>query len=325
MSESSAGATGTAYTWKHLEDADVPAWAELVNHLAEVDGTEEFYREDDLREELGHEGVDPARDTVAAWAGEEMVAYGNVVVPRSADHEGQGRAFIGGGVREGHRGRGLGREVMDRSEPRAVELLGERHPGSTSFVRVYGMRSGSGAERMLAGRGYRVVRYFNELKRPLDAPVEVPPVDGVQLVSPGEMHEEPTRLAHNEAFQDHWGSGPQTTESWHENWTGGAARPALSTVAVAPDGRVLAYVLCSEWVDRHLYVNLVGTVREARGRGLAQAALLRSIDLGTRSGDYDVIELGVDSENPSGATRLYEKVGFVHNLQTMAMQRDLPL
>ncbi|GAA5162884.1 GNAT family N-acetyltransferase [Ornithinimicrobium tianjinense] len=325
MDGNDGGATVTAYTWRHLEEGDVPAWAALVNHLAEVDGTEEFYREEDLREELGHDGVDPARDTVAAWDGDVMVAYGSVVVPRSPDHEGQGRAFIGGGVRAEHRGRGLGREVMDRTEPRAVELLEERHPDATSFVRAYGMRPGSSAERMMERRGYRVVRYFNELKRPLDTPVEVPPVDGAQLVSPGGEHEEPTRLAHNEAFKDHWGSGPQTAESWHENWTGGSARPALSTVAVAPDGQVLAYVLCSEWVDRHLYVNLVGTVREARGRGLAQAALLRSIDLGTRSGDYDVIELGVDSENPSGATRLYEKVGFVHNLQTMSMQRDLPL
>ena len=29
--------------WTHLDAGSVPAWAELTNHLAEVDGTEEFY------------------------------------------------------------------------------------------------------------------------------------------------------------------------------------------------------------------------------------------------------------------------------------------
>ena len=50
----------TAYRWAHLSGADVPAWADLVNHLARVDGTEEFYEQEDLAEELGRAGFDPA-------------------------------------------------------------------------------------------------------------------------------------------------------------------------------------------------------------------------------------------------------------------------
>lgn len=318
-----AGREETAYRWGVLGEDDVPAWTDLVNHLAEVDGTEEFYREEDLAEELGMSGFEPARDTVAVWDGAEMVAFASVVVPPTTDNEGNGRGYVQGGVRLGHRGRGLGREVMDRIDPRAAELVAQRHPGLPAWIRSGAGREGSSAARMLAHRGYRVVRYYDELARPLDGPVDVPATEGVELVSPGDGHEEATRLAHNDAFRDHWGSGASAPEVWHDRWTGRAVRRDVSTLAVDPDGRVLAYVLCSEWVDRELYVDLVGTVREGRGRGLARAALLRTIDLATRSGAYDVIDLEVDSENPSGATHLYESIGFVPTLRTVAMQRDL--
>ena len=104
-----------------------------------------------------------------------------------------------------------------------------------------------------------------------------------------------------------------------------SARHDLSTVALSSEGEVLAYVLCGEWVDRELYVNIVGTVPSARGRGLAADALRRTISLAAATGEFDLIGLDVDSESLTGATRLYERVGFVLKHQTMAMQRDLPL
>jgi ribosomal protein S18 acetylase RimI-like enzyme len=87
-------------------------------------------------------------------------------------------------------------------------------------------------------------------------------------------------------------------------------------------GRPLAYVLCGEWTPRELYVNLVGTVPEARGRGLARAALARTIDVAGASGDFDVVDLHVDSASPTGATRLYEAVGFTLKKTFATYQRD---
>lgn len=313
----------TAYQWRPLTEDDAPALTELVNHLAEVDGTEEFYREADLREELTHHGFDPALDSLGVWDGELLVGWVTVRAPQTLDNAGEARAFLGGGVRESHRSRGIGRELMERMEPRAQELARERHPGAPGNLVASGGLVGSSAERMLQHRGYAVVRYYNELALPLTGEVTVPDLPGVRLGPPTDEHEEAVRLAHNDAFRDHWGSGEQTVQAWHDHWTSSSSRPAVSTVATSDDGRVLAYVMCAEWVDRELYVNILGTVRDARGRGLAEAALLRTIDVATRSGDYDVIELGVDSENPSGATRLYERVGFTHKLQTTSMRRPL--
>ncbi|MGI8949477.1 MAG: GNAT family N-acetyltransferase [Ornithinimicrobium sp.] len=112
------------------------------------------------------------------------------------------------------------------------------------------------------------------------------------------------------SFRDHWGSAQTAPESWHDHWASRSARMGVSSVALDPAGRPLAYALCAEWVDRELYVNIVGTVPSARGRGLARACLEHTIARASASGDYDTIELHVDSASPAGATRLYERVGF---------------
>lgn len=73
---------------------------------------------------------------------------------------------------------------------------------------------------------------------------------------------------------------------------------------------MLAYALTGQWVDRELYVSLVGTRQSARGRGLARAVLEATVASAADSGRYDLVELGVDSDHPSGAGRLYASVGF---------------
>ncbi|WP_161958390.1 GNAT family N-acetyltransferase [Ornithinimicrobium cavernae] len=303
--------------WGHLRAEDVPAWAELTNLLATVDQTEEFYEPEDLAEELTEHGFSPELDSWAVWEEGSLVGYGQLRL--RLDHDGRALAHLGGGIHPDHRGRGLGRELLGRMETRAVELAGQRHPGSRQLWRVSGGLEGASVRALLAHRGYEVVRYWNEMKRPLNGePVAVPEVDAV-LVSPTDEHREATRLAHNEAFRDHWGSGPQSAEAWADTWTARSNRMSVSTLALDEQGRVLAYVLVGQWVPEEAYVNLVGTVPDARGRGLAHAALLRTI---SRAEGFDYVALDVDSASPTGATRLYEKAGFELAKVTASYQRE---
>ena len=309
-------------TWTHLTPDTVQQWAALTNLLAEVDGTEEFYSVEDLAEELDEHGFDPERDSWAVWDGPTMVAFGQLRVGLTLDHEGRVRCNLDGGVHPEHRGRGIGRALMDRMEARATELAGERHPGQPAIWHGPGGLEGASARALFLHRGYEVVRYFNLLGRPLSG--DIPRVDSdAPLLSPGPEHEEATRLAHNAAFADHWGSAPASPERWRDTWTARSNRMDVSTVAVDPadPNRVLAYVLAAQWVPRELYVNLVGTVPDARGRGLAAAALARTMALAAETGEYDVIELDVDSDSPTGATRLYDRLGFAHKKTWATMQR----
>lgn len=319
---------GTAYRWSRLTQDDVVAWSTLVNHLAVVDGTEEFLSPEDLAEELSSPGHDPSQDSWAVWQGEEMVGYGVAIVPPTTDNEGRARGYLGGGVHAEHRGRGLGTELLDRLEPRAAELAAQRHPGAQGHLSASGGLDGSSAQELLSERGYAVARYFNFLSRPVTDGPAVADIEGVELRPPAPDDEEAVRQAHNAAFRDHWGSGPQAPELWHEHWTSRSARPSVSTLAWGRggelDGQVLAYVMVGQWVDREAYVNIVGTVPQARGRGIAAAALARTIAEAERSGEFDVIELDVDSDSLTGATRLYERLGFTLKHRTSAMRRPLP-
>ena len=317
----------TAYRWSPIAEDDVEAWAELVNHLAVVDGTEDFYSAEDLLEELRGPGTDPAQDTWAVWAGDTLVGYGALAVPETTDHEGTARAYLDGGVHADHRGRGLGTALLERLETRARELLEQRHPGQGAYLSAGGGLDGSGSRELLGDHGYAVVRYFNLLGRDLSAPPVVTEPEGVELRTPMDEDEEPVRRAHNAAFRDHWGSGESDAQRWHERWVSRSARPEISTFAVGRggdlDGQVLAYVLGAQWVDREAYVAILGTIAQARGRGIAAAALARTIGLAAASGDYDVIELDVDSESPTGATRLYERLGFTLKHQTAAVRKPV--
>lgn len=315
--------SGTAYRWSRLRPPDVAAWSELANTLAEVDQTEEFYSPEDLAEELGEHGVRPELDTWAAWEGERMAGFGQVRVAHQPDAEGRARVALGGGVHPEHRGQGLGRALMERSEARGAELASERHPGRAAYWRVDGGLEGASVRALLEHRGYAIARYFNQMTRPLPGP----PLDVaeavVELRTPEPAMEAALREAHNAAFADHWGSTPQTPQGWHDHWTVRSNRMAVSTIALDDDGSPLAYVLCGEWVPRELYVNLVGTVPQARGRGLARACLARTIALAGGSGHYDVVDLHVDSASPTGATRLYEAVGFTVKKTFATYQRDV--
>lgn len=306
-------------TWSHLRSEDVPAWAELTNLLARVDGTEEFYDKADLAEELAEHGFTPERDSWALWEGDHLVGYGQLRCRTT--HETRTKVYLGGGIHPHHRRRGLGTELMDRMEARGLERAAELAPGAPVTWAVSGGVEGASVRPMLEERGYAIVRYWNEMKRPLDgAPVEVPDVDAV-LVSPTDEHREPTRLAHNEAFRDHWGSGEQSPEDWADTWTARSNRMAISTLALDGEGRVLAYVLAGTWIPEEAYISRVGTVPAARGRGLARAALLRTVSLAE---GFDYLALDVDSASPTGATRLYERAGFCLAKVTCSYHREAP-
>lgn len=323
------------YRWHPIHDTDAAAWAELTNHLAVVDGTEEFYDADDRLEELRSHTTNAELDTVAVWDGAQMIGFGTVSVRPNPDREGRVRVGIDGGVHADHRRRGVGAELMSRLEARGSESAGFQHPGTPFHFDTGGGLSGSSARAFHLGRGYQEARYFNLMGRGLatadsaETILARPMPEAVTIRAPEPQDEEAVFEAHAAAFADHWGSAPPSRSRWHEQWTSRSTRPEVSRVAVDESGTagtvtVLAYVLCGQWVPRELYVSLVGTIPGARGQGLSSALLAHTIEAAAASGDYDAIDLDVDSDSPTGATRIYERLGFAVK-HTTALMRKCPV
>jgi len=292
--------------WTSLDLDSTKAWSELTTVLAEFDGTDEIYGPEELAEELSDSGFDPARDTVAVWEAAELIAFGQLRIPAGLN-EGRVRAFIGGGVHPDRRRQGIGAGVMERMERRAFERSAEMHPGVDVKLESAGGIEGSPVRELLEHRGYKIVRYFVEMKRKLPGPVLDQPA--VELRSYASELSEAVRIAHNDAFATHWGSTGRAPAEWADQLRSRTFRPRASFVHLDEDRSVDAYVLGYQWLDGELYIGQIGTVQAARGRGLARACLLACLHAATQQG-YRTVDLTVDSYNATGAVALYESVGF---------------
>jgi ribosomal protein S18 acetylase RimI-like enzyme len=123
-------------------------------------------------------------------------------------------------------------------------------------------------------------------------------------------------IALNEAFQDHWGHVDQTYEQFLAGTQGSATfAPDLSFLVM--DGDIIAGVS----LNRVLYyenertgiqegwIGSLGVRRAWRNQGIA-SALLNASMLAFQKSELSYAGLSVDTENLTGALRLYEKQGF---------------
>ena len=202
---------------------------------------------------------------------------------------------------------GLWDETLDLAENRARAIGAKR-------VRMV-VSDGHDLEDRIGKRGYRPLRA--SLTMAIEFGVEAPPEpvipDGIELRP--YRHPEDERAvfeAVQEAFADHWDFHPQSIENWRE-FTVKARNFNPDLWLVARDGDEVAGASLNypERTDDPGY-GWVGSlaVRPAwRRRGVGEALLRRSFAVLHARG-WRNVRLSVDAENPTGATRLYERVGM---------------
>jgi mycothiol synthase len=211
-----------------------------------------------------------------------------------------------GVVHPAHRGRGVGSSLLDRIQARASELLA----GLPSARFRHAINAGDpAAAAMLRARGLRPVRHFWHMQIDLAAGFEAGPTPaGIEIGGIDPRVDLPAvHAVLEEAFADHWGHHREPLDRWVEQQTGSPSYDPtlwlLATQGGAPVGGLTASV-----AEDHGWVDELGVLRPSRGRGIAGALLRRSFATLARRGCRRVL-LNVDAENPTGATRLYERVG----------------
>lgn len=297
-------------------EEDLPGLVRVSRASQLADGVTWHYSVEKLRNELAHTpGLDPSRDVLVVEVAGRIVGWGLV---SCRDEEAGGRLYHNyTNLVPEWRGRGIMHAMQRWIEDRAARIDAERpSDAAPSLLSVWATDSQLPRLAVLRDFGYRPVRYFLEMERDLAQHIPEPPMPpglAVRPVRPDEHRR--VFMALVEADREEWGQVKQT-EADYERFIGRPMTdPSLWTVAWdgdEPAGMVLG------WIDHEEneqngrlvgYTEDIAVRRPYRRRGLARALLARNMAL-MRDHGMAVANLGVDSENPSGAGHLYEGLGF---------------
>lgn len=313
--------------WRPAGEPDL--WAALIARTAKVEKPAWFERRAHLDQLMRSTKNPPSANTVLGIDGAGIPrAYA-----RSSKNPGGDKAFGFGCVDPEWQCRGVGTGLLGWLEARTRERFAAENGdgGAAPRLRIFMEQKHEHQARLFRKSGYTVVRYFNEMQRPLDLPLpEVVLGPDLELVTMTAEMGEPVRLAHNDTFRDHWGSEPRDRESWSLTVDDPQARPDLSAVVLdSATGEVAGYQLASHDDESggtrgylEGYKELLGVGRQYRGRGIAQALLADAMQRFAAAG-MDIASLGVDTENPTGALALYTKMGYVAVNRSLAWDKEL--
>lgn len=247
---------------------------------------------------------DLSQDARIIVASDGLIVGYEEVYPRS-----QERLEFDGFVHPREAGHGLGTLLLRWAEKRACERVAAMPTGGPVIFRGNTAAVDQNASAMFNAEGFALVRQFWRMEIKLGQPPERPrwPA-GITVRTMRPDHDE--RLVHatiEEAFADHWGHVPQSFEDWaHLVLRRDNFDPALTFMAF--DRNELTGVAVCRYRDI-AWVGQLAVRRAWRKHGLGLALLLHAFNEFYRRGDRTV-GLGVDSQNLTGATRLYEKAGM---------------
>lgn len=307
----------TAAAYGPLRPEELAAAVDLTNRAWAADRVEQVLSVEELAEQFEAEGTALATDTLAARdAAGTLVGYAYTWHIPSAER--QERCYLMGDVDPEHRGQGVGRALLAWAKQRGAEQLRSSGRDLPRLLLVDAYDHLAGHHALFRAAGFVPVRWFAELLRPLTNLPTVPAPEGVAVVDwPGPEGDEALLDLRNRSFADHWGSTDLPAAGWTARVRGFASRPDLSTVAVArgtgePVGFCLAhrYPEDDELLGRSDgWIEILGTDAAWRGRGIASALIAETLARFAADGLTHAV-LGVDQDNPTGASQLYRRLGF---------------
>lgn len=246
----------------------------------------------DLISDWALPGYDLEASSIGVYDGERLIAY--------AEHMRGDR--VDAAVHPDHRGRGIGTWLAawlrDLAASRGATVIGMPVP------------EGSDGDRLLAGLGYRVRWTSWMLALPEGKEIEHRELPEGYAV--GEARPE-DYVALHDVLEDAFLEWSERERETFEAFTATVLQrpgfePWNARVVTDPSGGVAAVAIVHLTETGTAYIARLGTRKDQRNQGLAQALLVDSFAAGREHG-AKVSELGTDSR--TGALGLYEKVGMV--------------
>ena len=244
--------------------------------------------------------------------------------PASPDEE---VASLLGVVRPDHHGRGLGASLLCWMEARVrnARISDER----LKRMRVSCDLGSQARVSLFEKQGFAPVLYILEMRMQLHTPSQEPTLPSDLSIIPWANElSDCARSAFNSAFEGHNGLSAVNEEMWVRRFVGVPKfRPDLSWLVVY-ERDVVGF--CVNWVNPDAehslssqgWIEAIGVIPEWRGRGVADAMMVRSLNTFLEHG-LSKAALDVDTKNLTGALQLYEKHGFAPAKQDAVFEKLL--
>lgn len=291
----------STYALRAFADRDAPAVADLLSRYERSLYERSFTTENDVRALSERPRFDPGLD---AWMAVDH--DGAVVAYAEVWERDPGKLIESLGVVDpAHVDRGLGALILDLHEGRASERT-----GADATLRNVTPAADRRAADLLLGSGYVWARRFQHMAVDLGSPrqpIDAAPSVVVRRFDPSRDAEAVHRVL-QESFEGTWEFKPTTYERWRSTWIDSRTFDAGLWFVAESEGAVIGAVLGMQRPAGGWIID-IGVLPSHRGRGVAAALMSRAFDA-FRDRGTAVVELNVDADNPTGAVRLYERLGM---------------
>lgn len=282
---------------------------------------------------------DLSRDVVIAEVNGEVVGYSRVDKWRE-DDSGAWIYLHFGFLAPEWRGRGIGSAMVAYCVQRLAQIraeqiaAGEVSPEDAAYLQSFAAQTAAPARSLLEEAGYTETRSFYEMVRPnlQDIP-NLPLPEGIEVRPVQPEHLRAIWDAEVEAFRDHWGfSEPDEEDYAHwldEVQNDDDINPALWRVAWCGEqvvGMVRSFIDAAgnaKFNRQRGYTEHISVRRPWRKHGVARALIALSLQALKDEGCTEAA-LGVDTQNLSGALRLYQSMGFVPVTRNITYRKLFP-
>lgn len=302
--------------WRGLGEADLDAFHALALHLETEDDLLFRSTPEESRDRLMSTGVAEGNVVGAFDASGALQAFAGV--RRAPEDEGSVRVFLDGDVSPVYRRKGIGTVLLDWQIARARQLLAESDRHVPGRIVANAEENLPDAVHMLVSRGFRPQRWYFDLRRDLSKPIPDLELErSLQIVPWSEDLNEQCRLAHNDAFEMHWGSEPSSPETWSEDRE--FLTPEWSFLVLdntSDRSKVVGYLLSGRyeqdwdslgWTEG--YIDMLGVRQAWRNRGIATALVAHAMKVYADEG-IEYAAVGVDAAAPSKTYGLFSTLDF---------------
>ena len=307
---------------------DYPLMVNILEATTKADREERAIMLEDLQHDYAHlTNSDPEKDMLFAEINGQTIAYSRVEWWQEEDPNHRIYSIIFNLVPE-WRDQGIEEAMIGWCQRRLREVA-EQHPqDSQRFFQTYSNGFKQAYNTLLESLGYTPARYFIAMSRPLEDIPEADLPEGIEVRPVRKQDHRAVWDASMEAFRDHWGFSEPDDDDYESYKGSKYFQPELWQVAW--DGEeivssVMNYIdedYNKKYNKQRGWTEEITTRKPWRRRGIAKALIVRSMHMHQAKGMTEVA-LGVDTDNPNGALKLYQSLCYEKERTWITFRKDM--